>query len=169
MLRSRGLSDGVLRAVFREARAMAISPVRLLLERGLVTQEAYYCAFAEATGLGFLSEGSFVSRHNPQFPPPPEMGGPLPVGRSETGEMLFAVAPAPESFAEFQDYLRRFPAMRKRIRIASPRALSRAIAAADPGGRLSVERAHVSARQTMPKGRPPSSVPCLRPSPAGCC
>lgn len=153
MLRSRGLSDGVLRAVFREARAMAISPVRLLLERGLVTQEAYYCAFAEATGLGFLSEGSFVSRHNPRFPPPPGMGGPLPVGRAETGEMLFAVAPAPESFAEFQDYLRRFPAMRERIRIASPRALSRAIAAADPGGRLSVERAHVSARQTMPKGQ----------------
>eukprot|EP00873_Tetraselmis_striata_P043598 jgi/Tetstr1/463862/TSEL_008673.t1 len=67
--------------------------------------------------------------------------------------MLFAVAPAPESFAEFQDYLRRFPAMRERIRIASPRALSRAIAAADPGGRLSVERAHVSARQTMPRGQ----------------
>jgi cellulose synthase/poly-beta-1,6-N-acetylglucosamine synthase-like glycosyltransferase len=153
VLRSRGLNDGVLRAILREGPAGSASPARLLLERGLVTEEDYYCAFAEATGLGFLSEGSFVSRHNPGFPPPLEMRGPLPVGRSQTGEILFAVAPAPESLAEFQSYLTRFPEMRQRIRIASPRALSRAIAAADPGKRLSVERAQASARQTMPGGQ----------------
>ncbi|WP_051242855.1 glycosyltransferase family 2 protein [Stappia stellulata] len=139
----------MLRPVLREARLAAVSPARVLIERGFVSGEAYYCAFAEALGLGHLCEGGFVSHHNPDFPPPPEMRGPLPIGRNRDGEMLFAVAPAPESLAEFQGYLRRFPAMRARIRIASPQALERAIAAADPGQRLALDRPSASARRTL--------------------
>jgi len=156
ILRLRGLSPVLLLIAVREGRRRSCAPARVLLERGLVSCEAYYSAFAEACDLGFLPRGSFRSRHTPAFPPPADFPGPLSIGRNADGETIVALAPVPECLPRIRSQLGRFPQIRRRIRIVSPQALSDAVRMADPTARLALTRPEMSARKALT--RPQAAV-----------
>ncbi|MBA4612180.1 glycosyltransferase [Stappia taiwanensis] len=153
LLCDRGLAEAALVPLAREARRCGLPLGRVLLQRGLVSSDAYYCAFAEVCGVPFLCRGSFRARHDPAFPPPPGFAGPLSIGRTARGETIVAVVPPVGGTAAFLDLLRRFPGLRGRVRITTPEALAEAVAIADPGARLSLLRSEVSARRLLAPGQ----------------
>ena len=148
-LLERGLAPALLREGLREAHRARVPPGRALLDLGLVSSEGYYAAVAEAAGVPFLPEGSISAFHDPAFPPPEGFNGPLVVGRNARGETLVAVAPPPGRFEALVRHLARFPALRERVRIASPQAIARAVVEADPGKRLSRRLPEMSAARTL--------------------
>lgn len=149
LLAGRGLSAAVIRDAVAQGRAQGVAPGALLLADGHVSPAGYYAAVAEANGLPFLPDGSFLSRHAPEFPPPPGFNGPVPIGRGAAGEMLVAIAPPPGSLDQLVRHLDRFPELRARVRIATPEGLARAVAEADPGRRLALRRPAISAAETL--------------------
>jgi cellulose synthase/poly-beta-1,6-N-acetylglucosamine synthase-like glycosyltransferase len=149
VLADRGLAPALLREGLREALRRRHPPGRVLVDMGFVTCEGYYAAVAEAAGVPFLPEGSITARLDPAFPPPEQFNGPLPAGRNARGETLFVVAPPPGCFDDFARHLARFPDLAARIRVASPQAIARAVAEADPGKRLSRRMPAMSAARTL--------------------
>lgn len=153
LLCRRGFPPAVLRPLARVAGNGAGRLARLLMERGFVSQDGYYSALAESLGLPFLAAGAFRADIRPGFPLPDGATGPVFSGRNEKGERFVVLAPLPETVPAIRALLARAPGLRRRLRIATPGAVSAAARAADPGLRLAGERPDLSARRTLTRGQ----------------
>lgn len=152
VLVGRGFNNVLANRLVSDSRETKVPVGRLLLDRQLVSQDAYYSAVAEICGLPFLPGGSFNLSASSTFPKVTdgfdhEAGAHLWVlGKTWDGRDVVVVAPKPETLPLFQAFFERFPYMRERVRVASPAAILSAGAESDPGLRLALRKPEASSK-----------------------
>ncbi len=160
----RGFSPKLAQIVSKESWREARASGRYLLDKKLISEEAYYSIVAEVLNVPFLPVGSFsllapkgtqelVIGQGKALNDCPGTGENAPAPCISSIGSVVVIAPAPETIPEITALFERFPELRARVRVASPAGLAMAKDEEEPARRLANRRPGACASERVTRAQ----------------